>query len=168
MTLHYACGCEACGLHTGIYPMPQHMQIITTALPKPPSSTTVMPHWLFIQGVQPRTDENTPVDRPVAKRARLQQQQALRQHRQVLPSSQQQQGEVHASQQINMRICCNVLQSRVCLGTCTLQCGVYYYKGRRSPPHALLGLYARHVCVHMAMHEHSVLVPVGTFLPGTW
>ncbi|GFR44075.1 hypothetical protein Agub_g5235 [Astrephomene gubernaculifera] len=48
-------------------------QITCSALPKAPNHTTVMPHWLFIDGVQPQTEENAAVDRPqpAPKRQRL-------------------------------------------------------------------------------------------------
>ena len=31
-----------------------------------------MPHWLFINGMQPTIPENAPIDRPIGKRARAQ------------------------------------------------------------------------------------------------
>lgn len=46
------------------------MQITCAALPRAPAATTVTPHWLFIDGQQPATEENAPVDRPAAKRQR--------------------------------------------------------------------------------------------------
>ncbi|KAG2437107.1 hypothetical protein HYH02_011363 [Chlamydomonas schloesseri] len=47
-------------------------QITCAPLPKAPAATTVMPHWLFINGVQPQTEENAAVDpRPAPKRQRL-------------------------------------------------------------------------------------------------
>ncbi|GLC67259.1 hypothetical protein PLESTF_000534400 [Pleodorina starrii] len=48
-------------------------QITYAPLPKAPNHTTVMPHWLFIDGVQPQTEENAAVERPPppAKRPRL-------------------------------------------------------------------------------------------------
>ncbi|KAG2429868.1 hypothetical protein HXX76_010648 [Chlamydomonas incerta] len=47
-------------------------QITCAPLPKAPNATTVMPHWLFINGVQPQTEENAAVDpRPAPKRQRL-------------------------------------------------------------------------------------------------
>ncbi|GIL54913.1 hypothetical protein Vafri_10610, partial [Volvox africanus] len=39
-------------------------QITYAPLPKAPNHTTVMPHWLFIDGVQPQTEENAAVERP--------------------------------------------------------------------------------------------------------
>ncbi|KAG2496342.1 hypothetical protein HYH03_005572 [Edaphochlamys debaryana] len=51
-------------------------QITCAALPRAPNAPTVMPHWLFIDGVQPQTEENTAVERQpgggqAAKRQRL-------------------------------------------------------------------------------------------------
>ncbi len=48
----------------------KHPQITCAALPRAPAATTVTPHWLFIDGQQPATEENAPVDRPAAKRQR--------------------------------------------------------------------------------------------------
>lgn len=52
--------------------LPPPAQITCAPLPKAPNATTVMPHWLFINGVQPQTEENAAVDpRPAPKRQRL-------------------------------------------------------------------------------------------------
>jgi hypothetical protein len=44
------------------------VQIICAPLPKAPHQAFVMPHWLFIDGQQPQTEENAVVDRPLVKR----------------------------------------------------------------------------------------------------
>ncbi|EFJ41475.1 hypothetical protein VOLCADRAFT_68197 [Volvox carteri f. nagariensis] len=57
-------------VHDAMVPLEQ---ITYAPLPKAPNHTTVMPHWLFIEGVQPHTEENAAVERPPppAKRPRL-------------------------------------------------------------------------------------------------
>jgi hypothetical protein len=53
--------------------LPGRPQITGSALPRAPHATSVTPHWLFIDGVQPTIEENAPLDArlPPAKRPRL-------------------------------------------------------------------------------------------------
>lgn len=51
-------------------------QAVYFPLPKPPAEPTVLPHWLFIEGVQPITPENAAIERPVAKRVKQEPQSA--------------------------------------------------------------------------------------------
>lgn len=46
------------------------VQIIEGSLPKVPVEVGLVPHWLAIEGVQPRTAEHAPIDRHKAKRQR--------------------------------------------------------------------------------------------------
>lgn len=45
-------------------------QVIEQPLPRAPIEVGMMPHWLFIHGVQPITPENTPLERPPVKHPR--------------------------------------------------------------------------------------------------
>lgn len=47
-------------------------QLVEAPLPRPPVEVAIMPHWLFINGVQPVTPENAPLERPAVKKPRLQ------------------------------------------------------------------------------------------------
>eukprot|EP00983_Pelagomonas_calceolata_P134419 1162060-Pelagomonas_calceolata.AAC.12 len=47
-----------------------HLQLVDAPLARPPVEVGVMPHWLFINGVQPAIPENAPLERPSAKRAK--------------------------------------------------------------------------------------------------
>lgn len=39
------------------------LQVIDAPLPRPPVEVGVVPHWLFIEGLQPQIPENTPLER---------------------------------------------------------------------------------------------------------
>ncbi|KAG1668853.1 hypothetical protein FOA52_004948 [Chlamydomonas sp. UWO 241] len=43
-------------------------RLLDAPLPPPPVEVNLMPHWLFIDGVQPSIPENAPIDRPVVRR----------------------------------------------------------------------------------------------------
>ena len=47
-----------------------HLQVIEAPLPKPLLQVGVVPHWLAIDGVQPRIPENEVPEKPKAKRPR--------------------------------------------------------------------------------------------------
>jgi hypothetical protein len=48
-----------------------HIQLVDNApLTRPPVEVGVMPHWLFINGVQPAIPENAPLKRAAPKRAK--------------------------------------------------------------------------------------------------
>lgn len=47
------------------------LQVVEKPLPSVPCEVGVVPHWLAIEGVQPRISENEPIERPRAKRPRV-------------------------------------------------------------------------------------------------
>lgn len=48
------------------------VQLLDEPLPPAPVEVGLMPHWLFINGVQPAIPENAPIDKPITKRSRAQ------------------------------------------------------------------------------------------------
>jgi len=43
---------------------------VDAPLARPPVEVGVMPHWLFINGVQPAVPENAPLEKPGARRTK--------------------------------------------------------------------------------------------------
>eukprot|EP00955_Chlamydomonas_euryale_P083857 363897-Chlamydomonas_euryale.AAC.12 len=47
-----------------------HLQLLDEPLPPPPVEAGLLPHWLFINGIQPAIPENALIERPISRRAR--------------------------------------------------------------------------------------------------